>query len=359
VAGRSDGVPTVGVLANPLSGRDVRRLEGRADTQTHELKRGLIRRAVVGAAAAGAQRIVVMRDVFRIAEHAVEFLDVGAEIVFCHGERRPPKPRDTLEAAAAMREEGCGAVVVFGGDGTNRLFASAWRDVPLVPVSTGTNNVFPKHLEATVAGAAAGLVAAGVVPLEEAATRAKVVEFELPDGRTDIAVVDAVVLEGDHPGSLRHLDPGMLRDVVLARSEPASVGISPIGGLVQPATELDDWGVALRCTPRDDGGRPLLVPTSPGVYEYAHLGEARRLALGEWTEMHGPGVLACDGDRLYVLKAGEAARARVVREGPWVIDERHTLLRAAEQGIYLERTTWRDGMYEEHDHEHYPGSGCC
>ena len=55
-----------------------------------------------------------------------------------------------------MREAGCGALVVLGGDGTQRAVAKAWRDAPLVPLSTGTNNVFPLHVEATAAGLAAG-----------------------------------------------------------------------------------------------------------------------------------------------------------------------------------------------------------
>ena len=62
-------------------------------------------------------------------------------------------------------------------------------------------------------------------------------------------------------------------------------------------------------------GRPLLVPSGPGVYQYAHLTDIRRLSLGEWTTLSGPGVLACDGDRLRRLHEGETARARVVHIG--------------------------------------------
>ena len=63
---------------------------------------------------------------------------------------------DTISAARALRDKGCDVVITLGGDGTNRAFALGWRDAPLIPISTGTNNVFPVLCEATVAGAAAG-----------------------------------------------------------------------------------------------------------------------------------------------------------------------------------------------------------
>ena len=71
----------------------------------------------------------------------------------------------------------------MGGDGTNRIVANAWKEATIVPLSTGTNNVFPEPVEATLAGSAAGLVAAGRVAVDEVATRAKLVWVRTPDGR--------------------------------------------------------------------------------------------------------------------------------------------------------------------------------
>ena len=42
-------------------------------------------------------------------------------------------------------------IVALGGDGTNRRIARTWPDVLLIPLSTGTNNVFPVMAEATSA----------------------------------------------------------------------------------------------------------------------------------------------------------------------------------------------------------------
>ena len=334
----AESLATVGLIANPMSGRDVRRFQGRALQQTPDMKRNQIQRAVIGAAAGGAQRVLLLRDVFRSAENAIqnlrlhaslEFLDVAVETTAA----------DTLRAAEALRKEGCGALVVLGGDGTNRIVARAWRDAPVVPISTGTNNVFPRQLEATVAGAAAGLVASGAVPLDAVATPAKVVEAEYEDGRRDLALVDAALLEGDHPGSLLHFDPAQLRHLLLTRAEPAAVGMSPVGGLLHPTGAEDDFGVEVRLA---EGGRPLLVPVSPGIYRHAQVAGSRRVELGEQVTMTGPGVIALDGDRQRRLEPGERVRLRVVRDGPRVIDEGRALRAAAELGVYLDHRHWHD-----------------
>jgi hypothetical protein len=197
----------VGLILNPMSGRDVRRLVGRAQTETLEVKRSQLARAVVGAAAAGASQFHYVRDVFRLAEQALEYLqledvkisplDIGALTT---------TPADTARAARAMRDAGCGALLVMGGDGTSRIVASAWPDAALVALSLGTNNVFPERVEATLAGAAVGLVASGRVALEEVAQRAKLIRARFADGAETLALIDAVLVADDHPGSLLPFD---------------------------------------------------------------------------------------------------------------------------------------------------------
>ena len=147
---------SVGIIANPVSGRDVRRVAARGGVSTAEDKRNRISRAVIGAVTAGANHIIAMQEPFQIATGALadlnvdaelEILDVGANV----------SPLDTAKAAQAMRNRGVSVLITLGGDGTNRTIAKVWPDVTLVPMSTGTNNGFPNLVEPTVAGAAAGL----------------------------------------------------------------------------------------------------------------------------------------------------------------------------------------------------------
>ena len=100
----------------------------------------------------------------------------------------------------------------------------------MIPVSTGTNNVFPRFVEATVAGEAAGLVAAGHVALDEVGRRRpRWSRWRSSTPRAsptphDLALVDAVLLDEPMVGSRALFDPARLRTVVLCRAEPAAVG---------------------------------------------------------------------------------------------------------------------------------------
>ena len=342
----------IGVIANPMSGRDVRRLAARAKREMPEDKRNQIERAVVGAAAAGADRFLLMRDCFRIAEGAVEVLDVGARFDFVEAPIQT-KPSDTADAARAMRDAGCAAVIVLGGDGTSRVITQVWSDAPLIPMSTGTNNVFPELVEPTVAGMAAGLVASGAVSLDDVAQPSKLVRLRFEDGAEDFALIDAVTLEGDHIGSLMPFEPGQIRQLVLTRAEPAAVGMSPIGGLMLPCGRRDDFGVEVRCTSHEGGGRGLLAPISPGLFRTAHVQGVRKLALGEVIVLEGPGVVAVDGDRIRELAAGEGVEVCVERSGPRVIEIEAALRCASEAGVFFDRQHWHDGS------AHRGGMGCC
>lgn len=345
----------IGLVVNPMSGRDVRRLVGRAHSETLQSKRNILQRALVGAAAAGATRVCWTRDSFRLAESALEYVDVGVRRERLAAAALHHTAEDTRCAVEAMRAAGCRVLLVLGGDGTNRVVADAWPDAVLMPFSIGTNNVFPKRVEATLAGAAAGLLASGRLAPEEAARRAKRVHLERAGGAALApAVIDAVLVEDDHPGSLLPFDAGKIRSMVLARAEPDSVGMSPIGGLLMPCTDEDDFGVALRCTAPGAGGKALLAPISPGLYRNAYVESVRRIELGEAVVVHGPGVVELDGDRELALAAGEAAKLRVLRDGPWVIDVKRALTLAAERGFYLNRPHWHDASDQDAG-----GMDCC
>ncbi len=352
--GRVETDGALGIIVNPHSGRDARRLFARAGTSTIEDKRNQVTRIVVGAAAAGCRRVLLSRDAFRIASAATDALDLPVEIELLDLPVTG-QARDGERAALAMRDAGCRAIVALGGDGTSRTITRAWRDVVLLPLSTGTNNVFPFQLEATIAGAAAGLVASGRLPLERAAERAKLIEIRCDDGRESLALIDAGFLVEDHPGSLLQVDPTKLARICLTRAEPASVGLSPIGGLLLPCGATDDFAVSVRTRPGPQHvgeGKRLRAPLSPGLYEDVGIEAVERLELGRELVWHGPGLLAFDGDREIELAAGQTARLRVVRSGPFVIDPERTLRAGAAAGLFLDLAPW-------HDHRGSGGTTCC
>lgn len=325
----------IGIIANPMAGRDVRRLAARASEVTHQAKRDMVARIVAGADAAGIETIAIAAEPFRIATGAVESMELGARVeVVGHGEGHYRNgPADTAHAVRAMRELGVTVLVVLGGDGTNRIVTQAWPDVALVPVSTGTNNVFPRMVEPTLAGAAAALVASGRVPRSGHARRAKVIRVRPYDDAATLALVDAVLLRNDFRGNLLPVEPDKIDRILLTVASPAAVGMSPIGGLVRPVGAEEDGGLLVTCN-RDSDDRRVRVPVSPGLYRTVRVAEVNQVEAAVTVLFEGPGVIALDGDREVKLLDRQRARLHVERTGPWLIDVDAVLRQAALDGAF-------------------------
>ncbi|MFN0185483.1 MAG: NAD(+)/NADH kinase [Aquabacterium sp.] len=280
----------VAIIANPMSGRDVRRLAARASNMTHEAKRDLVARVATGLDALGVDEIMVLKEPYRVSSGALEMLPLRASVRLLDvGVTN--SAADTVAAVHAARAAGADVIVTLGGDGTNRVVARTWPDVPLVPLSTGTNNVFPVLTEATSAGVAAGLIATGAIAVDEAARRCKLVHAR-SRGWHDIGVIDAVLLRPDHIGNRLPFDPNRLAALVLTRAEPSAVGMSPIGGYLDPIGFDDDCGLALRCGAdggAGDAGVTLHVPISPGLFRDVRVASHARVAFGDSVEFVGPG----------------------------------------------------------------------
>lgn len=320
---------SIGLLANPASGKDVRRLVARASVFDNQEKRAIIRRALVGARAAGAKDLVYHNDAHGICSQAIAESGDGLSAIAVDATQMGTV-LDTISAARAMREHGCDVVLTLGGDGTNRAFCLGWPDAPLLPISTGTNNVFPSLQEATIAGAAAGLIAAGTVGAE-VFHRQKCINVQIEGERDDFALIDALLSAERFVGARALLKPGQFRSAILTRAEPAAVGITSIGGLLHPINAASDAGLWLEFGP---GGTVVSAPIAPGLYAPVEVAKFQPLSLGQSVKTTGPGVLAFDGERERTLKPGQAAILTITREGPNVVDVTAALLRAAEQGTF-------------------------
>ncbi len=335
---------SLGICVNPMSGRDVRRLAGRASTMTFEAKRDIVARIATGADAMGITDIYVTQEPFRIAAAALAQIPLRAKVhVVQH--KLDNDARDTQRSLAAYIEAGCRSFVSLGGDGTNRAIVRELQrhnlsEIVLVPLSTGTNNVFPLQAEPTIAGLVAALYALGKVPLgvwPEIGQRAKVLHLALPDGRKDVALIDAVLLLDDHVGNLLPFAGDKLAQILLSRAEPEAVGMSPIGGYLQVVDAADDMGLLVKM----GGERRITAPLSPGLFASVAVASHREVAFDAPVSFLGPGVLALDGDRDYKLAAGQSAEARIRRDGPWVPDLTATMRYATEIGIMAAASSFK------------------
>ena len=322
---------TVGLIVNPIAGKDIRRLVTSASHTSDGTKIGIVRRAVVAAVESGASRVVVAQDPHQLARRAVDGLDLP--VVFLD-EPVEGTRRDTIAAATRMWKENVGALVVLGGDGTCRDVASGWPDAPLIPLSTGTNNIYPSTIDATSAGCAAGFVASGAISFEAVARRSKrvAVHVEFESGSIDdLALVDLAMINTAFVGSRAVLDPCTVTAVVASIASPSGTGLSSIAGRLHPVDRWAPGGVVVRLGP---GGRRLRVPLAPGTFTTVEVTEVTPLADGERVVLAGPGVLAFDGERDLRIGGECEVSVAVEQRGPFVIDVDAALLAASRRGLF-------------------------
>jgi len=323
----------IGLIANPASGKDVRRLVARASVFDNQEKRAIVRRVITGALAGGAVDFVYHNDAHGIVSQALE--DVAAEVHATPVDSTQLRSAlDTISAARAMRDAGCDIVITLGGDGTNRAFCLGWPDAPLLPISTGTNNVFPILQEATVAGAAAGLVASGKVS-RDVLLQQKRIHIEIENERDDLALIDALLTRERFVGSRALLKPQKFSAALLTRAEPASVGITSIGGLLHPIDTQSDTGLWIDFADEaHDAKCRVHAPIAPGLYESIAIASHQPIQLDQTVRANGPGTLAFDGERERTLAPGQEARLTIKRDGPHVLDVAQTMQRAAAMGSF-------------------------
>ncbi len=325
---------SIGIIANPASGKDIRRLIAHGSVFDNQEKVSIVRRVMLGLESVGVEKVIFMPDYFGIGRRAVEGIQTQLAVETLPIKMEASQEDSTL-AARLMREAGVGAIVTLGGDGTNRAVAKEIGDVPLMPISTGTNNVFPQMIEGTVVGLAAGIVARRLLPLEQTTTRQLRLEVWRGEELIDIALVDVVVNVEAFIGSRAVWDMSKVREVVLTRASPSNIGLSSIGGGLYCARLDRKHGVYLRLN-EGHGPLELTAPIAPGLVETMHIADYRLLPVGAQVPVQfTPSILALDGEREVVVEQEQAVVVRLTENGPLLIDLHRTLELAAQKGLMV------------------------
>ena len=345
----------VGILANPASGRDVRGLVARASVFPIAEKCSMITRLLTALAATGVGRVLMMPDLGGVAERLrraiasqgsgnlwpqVNFLDMPIE----------DGPVDTLRAVERMVAAGVAAIVVLGGDGTHRLAASVCGETPIMALSTGTNNVFPRIREATIAGIATGLVTTGRVAKAEATKRNKVLRVEINGLSSGLAVVDASISSHRWIGSKALWCPDKLSQIFVAFAEPDALGLSSVAGLLWPVSRRAPHGLRVDLVPPEKAAFILKAPIAPGLVVSVGVArvcefrprEPQRISLAR-------GVIALDGERDIEFQPDQNVMIRLDLKGPLTIDTERVMAKAAQDGLLVADNTYRR---KKEDHEH-------
>ena len=320
----------IGVIANPASGKDIRRLVTHASVYDNLEKAHILRRMFLALDAVGVQEVIYMPDYDGLVAKALKGLKLSLKASPLQMDMWADE-RDTTEAAARFCEGGVGCIITLGGDGTNRAVAKGCRNIPLVAVSTGTNNVFPSMIEGTVAGLAAGLIAKEMVDVQKLTYVAKQLEVFVNDRMAEIALIDVVVCTELFVGSRALWDPSCIREIVLSRAEPDCIGMSSIGGLLNPIGPRDPQGMYLRL---GKGNTSVLAPVGPGLIRKVETREYRLLSPGEEVILEPAAcTIAVDGERQIEVYADQKVSVRLTHRGPCVVDVQRCMHEASRCGI--------------------------
>ena len=323
---------TVGIITNPAAGKDIRRLVAHGRFIPDQEKVNTIKRVMAGLGAAGVDRALMMPDSAMLGRMAIESSPAGLRVDFLDMMVRGDE-LDTSKAAGMMAEDGVGCLVTLGGDGTNRAVAKNVGSVPMVPISTGTNNVFPEMIEGTVAGLAAGVVAGGLVDVSKVTRVAKRLEIHVDGELVDVALVDVAVSKEAFVGARAIWEMDTVDEIFLARTEPASIGLSAIGARLGDLS-AGDGGMHIRLGP---GESSVLAPVVPGAVTPVPVREWRLLSAGEAVEVKlRPCTIALDGERAFGPGLDEAVSVSVSTNGPRVVDVDAALREAASNGVFTQ-----------------------
>lgn len=323
----------VGIIANPASGKDIRRLVAHGSVFSNHEKVNIVRRILIGLDAMGIDCVVAMPDAFDICRRAQD----GATLSVTMQELEMPtqfSQQDTTQAATRMQACGVDCIITLGGDGTNRAVAKAASTLPVLPVSTGTNNVFPYMIEGTLAGMAAAIVAQGLVDASDAIIQRPQLDIEVNGEMVDLALVDAVICDERSVASRAIWDVATVRLVVVAQRLSAQIGFMALAGNIPWSAGEDNSGLVIET---HTGAPTVLAPIAPGLVVPVGVRRYAPLKMGGQVEVPtGACTIALDGERERKIRPCERVVIRLNANGPRVVNPQRVLAHAAQQGVFLQ-----------------------
>ena len=328
---------SIGIIANPASGKDIRRLVSHATVIDNNEKINIVERIVLGAQALGVEKVFVMPDSYNMGYRVEDKLNSCNELkcqINVINMMRFDGMEDTVKAADYMEKNNeIKCIVTLGGDGTNRAAAKKIINTPIITISTGTNNVYPTMLEGTIAGMAAAVVASGSFDETGYISRDKRIEIYKGGDLLDIALIDAVISKDVFIGSKAIWNRDSIEKIVVTRAHPASIGFSSLVGCIKIIYPEDDFGALVDI---NSGSKMIKAPIAAGVVESIHVSEPVILGLDDEYEFTAEdrGIIALDGEREIEFSKDQKFIFKVRRRGPFHADVVKALETAQLNGFF-------------------------
>lgn len=332
----------IGIVANPASGKDIRRLVAYATAMDNGDKVNIVRRIIMSLSRTNVDTVYYMKEYYGIVETALQGMYSQHRHVADHIRFLPVDTLvlgielDTVLAVEAMRDLGVKCIITLGGDGTNRAVAKRCGDIPLIPISTGTNNVFPQMIEGTIAGMAAGAYAGGLLPENpKHLLPTKRLEIRKDGEMVDMALIDVVTLRSSQIASRAVWQPDAFDQIFLTCCTGDCIGLSAVGGQLAEVGKEEPRGYYVECGP---GGERVCAPMAPGLMESVEVTGTRIMQIGEEILVRStPCVIAVDGERDIAVTEESRLSVCLTWNGPKLLNIRQVLRDARRERLFYEK----------------------
>jgi predicted polyphosphate/ATP-dependent NAD kinase len=324
----SKNLRSVGIIANPASGRDIRRLVAHGSVFDNAEKVNIVRRIMLALNSLDVDRVYMMPDSYGIGNEAVDGLwgeekdnfKLDVEIL---GMTVTGTAEDSFTAAGLMEEKNVDVIIVLGGDGTNRVVVKALTDTPILSLSTGTNNVFPIMAESTMLGLAAGLFTKFSDEDKQKVTEPIKCIYVIKDGKIeDIALIDAVVVNESYIGSRALWHTDLLEEIFVTRSTSYDIGMVSIPGRLKEV-KVNEGGVFLKV---GESNQKVRAAIAPGVIREIPVEEWRKVEQEEIVELPAKKrIIALDGERELIIRKDEKVEMQLSHADARFLDYKQAL----------------------------------
>ena len=167
--------------------------------------------------------------------------------------------------------------------------------------------------------------------------RLRALEIQIDGEIQDLALIDVALSRERFVASRAIWDMSTLYEVFLTRAEPASIGLSSVGGQLHPVSIYDQAG--LRYILGDGSGEAtslVKAPIAPGVVSEILIAEWETMEIGVPVPVERRHcTVAVDGERAFSITAAQQLDLVLQRNGPRVINVEAAMRAAAEQGVLL------------------------
>lgn len=280
-----ENMSRIGIVVNPMAGKDVRRIIGYASVVDAVEKVEVLRRILSGLMFFEVEEIFFMPDpdnyYCRVMDslHKRDCERLGKRVKALDFQPRG-EAVDSTRAGQLMNELEVACIITLGGDGTCKAVASGCGNTPMLPVSTGTNNVFPYRIDGTIAGLVAGAYARNYRNSEKMIRKANIFNVYVNGTLLNHALVDVVLYNEPFISARAMWEPEKVLFVAISGpiNEPV-IGMSSIAQIARGGVSDNSSGFA--CT--IDPGRSfmkIISPIAPGLMSEVHISKTELIKAG-------------------------------------------------------------------------------